>query len=494
LSTVETRGPRILMITAELAPWAKVGGLGDVLGALPGALNEEGADTYVAIPYYNHLKDQLGEETPLHSRPLFVHWDHHGMKVELRLAEHPNGFKLLLIDCPSLYARNGIYHDPQSGEYGDNLVRWTILCKAALMGACLIGGEWDVVHAHDMHAALSLPLLCEHFMLTPLRNAARVVSIHNLAYQGHFPLSVIPQIGLDPKKAHTKGPYEFYGHFNIMKSAIEMAHGIHTVSPTYAHEIVSQEDKSFGMKGVLSHHKRRVRGIVNGIDTKVWDPETDPLIAANYSADDRKGKEACRAQLLKDCGWTEGDERRPIIGLVSRLAHQKGIDILYRSIPQIVSTGARLVFLGSGDPTLERALSDASHRWPDMMHARITFSEEWAHKIYAGSDMFIMPSRFEPCGLSQLYSMRYGTLPIAHATGGLVDTIQHVHDNAEHGTGFLYAPNDAGSLAKIVKKACWIWRERPELWDVFVDDAMRSDFSWQKSARECLNWYREMLG
>ncbi|MCB0698105.1 MAG: glycogen/starch synthase, partial [Chitinophagaceae bacterium] len=244
---------RILMVGAEMAPWAKVGGLGDVLGALPSALEKEGAQVVVCLPFYSRLKEHIKDSKPLHRRPFWMHWG--GMQsfqYWLRQARHPGGFELLLVDCPALYDRPGIYHSPGSHEeYSDNLLRWTTLCHAALTGSYLLGGEWDVVHAHDMHAALTLPLMRERHSMSPLANAVGVLSIHNLAYQGNYPLSALKQIGLQSADVRPFGPYEFYGRFNCLKAGIEFADGIHTVSPTYANEIISNEEIGFGLRGVL---------------------------------------------------------------------------------------------------------------------------------------------------------------------------------------------------------------------------------------------------
>lgn len=486
-------GPRVLMVSAEIAPWAKVGGLGDVLASLPAALCQAGAEVVVAVPHYQCLQGKLLDVTPLHSRPLTMGWANQWL-YELRIlkARHPAGFSLLLVDCPALFDRPGVYHAPGAQqEYGDNLVRWVALCRGALFGALLLGGQWDVVHAHDMHAALSLPLVREKHPNTPLGNAALVLSIHNLAYQGVFPLHDVEKIGLDSAKTRPFGAYEYYGRFNCLKAGIEFADGIHTVSPTYAREIVGDPAYGVGLQGLLWARRHRVRGILNGIDQAVWNPADDPLLPANYTADDLDGKAACRQALLERCGWTD-EPSTPLLGLVSRLTEQKGIDLLLQAMPTLVPQGFRFVLLGTGEQELERQLRASMQRWPSAVFSTVGFDETMAHQIQAGADMLLMPSRFEPCGLAQMYAMRYGTLPIARRTGGLADTIEHVDPSAASGNGFLFDEATPEALIQAATQARNAWTQR-NLWRALIQHAMQIDHSWNPIAQQYIDWYQMLL-
>ncbi|MCB9641180.1 MAG: glycogen synthase GlgA [Myxococcales bacterium] len=484
---------RILMVAAEIAPWAKVGGLGDVIAALPGALTRQGAEVVLAVPRYLCLREPLTPVRALHRYPFRMSWGAHS-SYNLRLfeAQHPDGFKVLLIDCPQLFDRAGIYNAPGSShDYADSLVRWTALCRGALFGALLLGGEWDVVHAHDMHAALALPLLREEHRATPLSHARAVLSIHNLAYQGLYPLSSVNDIGLSEEMAGPFGAYEFYGQMNMMKAALSFADGIHTVSPTYAYEIVEDESFGHGLQGVLWSRRHHVMGILNGIDSRIWDPATQPALPAHYDVDDLKGKEACRRALQEELGWDVND-KRPILGMVTRLTSQKGVDLVAECVPMLIQQDARLVVLGTGDPRIEATLRALMEKHPSHIQARFLFDQALAHRILAGVDICLMPSLFEPCGLVQMYAMRYGTLPIVRRTGGLADTVEMVDTEQLTGTGFLFEDPTSLALARVIRQALSLWRQRPR-WLEILKNAMRKDFSWDHMAQDYINWYEELL-
>jgi len=488
----KTGRPRILMIAAELAPWIKVGGLGDVMGALPAALTEAGAEVFVAVPGYRQIGDALKSGILLNEKPLVMSWgygrDYH---IWLRCTVHPAGFPVLFVDCPELFDREGIYKSKEfPNGYPDSLVRWSALCRGALFGGYLLGGEWDVVHAHDMHAALALPLLREEHIASTLTSARAVLSIHNLAYQGIYPLEAIQRVGLDSKKTQPFGPYEFYGRLNCLKAGIEYADGILTVSPTYANEIVDIPEYGHGLQGVLRYRRDFVTGILNGIDTKIWDPETDPVLPAKFDVDDLSGKAICKAKLQESCGWTP-DPNRLVMGVVSRLTEQKGLDLLLKSLPELVAKDIQLVVLGNGNPQLEKAFSEAAAQWPESVCAHITFNEGLAHYIQAGADLFIIPSRFEPCGLAQMYAMRYGTLPVGRNTGGLSDTIIPFNDKNLKGTGFLFEEATPEALTQAILKALQVW-DNKEIWTKLMKQAMVRDFSWKQRALEYLEWYNSI--
>ncbi|MEM1009106.1 MAG: glycogen/starch synthase, partial [Myxococcota bacterium] len=349
---METSNLRVCMISAELAPWAKVGGLGDVMASLPGALRKCGVDVTLVMPRYLSVQNRLGPERALHRFPLQMRWGSAG-SYDLRIfeARHPDGFCVLLVDCPPLFERAGIYQAPGAPRaYADSLVRWTALCRGALFGALLLGGEWDILHAHDMHAALTLCLVESEYGQTPLAAARRVLSIHNLAYQGIFPLESLVDMGTFAvgESIPALSPFEYYGSLNLMKVGLSYADGIHTVSPTYAYEIVEDEEKGLGLQGMLWSRRHRVMGILNGIDVDVWDPQVQEALVAHYDANNLHGKLKCREALQVELGWEE-DDTRPMFGMVTRLTQQKGIELVLGVIPKLQEMGARLVVLGTGE-------------------------------------------------------------------------------------------------------------------------------------------------
>ena len=481
------------MVAAEIAPWAKVGGLGDVIAALPSALCRQGAEVVLVLPRYLCLREPLMPVRALHRYPFRMAWGPYS-SYNLRLfeARHPEGFQVLLVDCPPLFDRAGIYHAPgASHDYTDSLVRWTALCRGALFGALLLGGEWDIVHAHDMHAALTLPLLREEHKASPLHHARTVLSVHNLAYQGIHPLASIEDIGISHAYAEPFGPYEFYGQFNMMKAGLLFADGIHTVSPTYAYEIVEDPAFGHGLQGVLWSRRHQVMGILNGIDADVWDPQSQPALPAFYNSEELEGKTVCRRALQEELGWSI-DDKRPIFGMVTRLTAQKGLDLVAACVPMLVQQGARLAILGTGDPRLEASLRALMERHPEHLQARFLFDQALAHRILAGSDLCLMPSLFEPCGLVQMYAMRYGTPPIVRRTGGLADTVEMFEPEHLTGTGFLFDEPESNALASAIQKALLIWK-KPNLWNELVKNAMKRDFSWDHIAHDYIKWYHELL-
>ena len=487
------RSPRILMVAAELAPMAKVGGLADVTGTLPWALGEAGAEVTVAIPLYRALADTFEAPVTLNQRPIEMSW---GSKSSYLLrvlsTRHLDGFGVLLVSCPELYDREGIYADPSSGEeFGDSLARWAGLCRGALVGAQLLGGEWDVVHAHDMQAGLALPLLRESFCNGSLATATAVLSVHNLLHQGFYPLKEVRRLGLPIERSEPLGPLEYHGELNLLKAGLEYADGIITVSPGYASEILNDPLAGHGLSGVLRARKDRVTGILNGIDERAWNPRTDSNLPSTYSAGELEGKADCRAHLERLCGW-EPDPVRPLLGVVTRIVWQKGTDLLVGALDHLASTGARVVVLGQGDSGLEAELMEAAAARPELLHVVLKHDDPLAHQIYAGCDMFVMPSRFEPCGLTQMYAMRYGAVPIASRTGGLADTVLDLEEAGDRATGFLFSGATADGLGACVARAVETWSARRGLWSRLVSNGMAEDFSWCRAALGYLDLYAQL--
>jgi starch synthase len=453
------------MVASEAAPFAKTGGLADVLGALPPALARLGDEVAVLLPFYRGIP--LPPAGPILTMPVQV--GPHGYTVAIHeVIRH--GVRYLFADCPLLFDRVGIY-GTAAGDYPDNHIRFAVLCQAAL-GVARSVFRPDVFHAHDWQAGLLPVYLRESLALDPTFFGVRCVfTIHNLGYQGSFPPSAIADLGLDRRLFHSEG-LEFFGRLNFLKAGIVWADAVNAVSPTYAREIQTPEF-GFGLDGLLRARASKLTGILNGVDYAEWNPETDQHLAANYSARDLSGKHVCKRELLDEMGLPAAADR-PLIGIVSRFAHQKGMDLVAEILPMADAT---LVVLGSGEAPLENAFRTLALRYPDQIAARIGYDEGLAHRVEAGADMFLMPSRYEPCGLNQIYSLRYGTVPIVRATGGLEDTVTDQ-------TGFKFRVD----LEDAVETALSAFQDR-ETWTARMRLGMAEDFSWDASAVEYRRLY-----
>jgi len=487
---------RVAHVAAECGPWAKVGGLADVLGALPRALGQAGVEATVFLPCHQAVRRQgVGGERL--GEPFDVRLGGRTWSVALERVVHPGGFPVVLLDCPSLYDRPGIYVDPETREpYPDDLSRWGVLCRGALWALQLLGGRWDILHAHDAHAAAAVAMLRSGYAHTPIEGTRAVLSLHNVGYQGLYPIQAVATLDLPLTETRAGGPLEFWGRLNLLKAGIVHADALSTVSPTYAREIVSSPDAGFGLEGVLAARRDRLVGILNGIDTETWDPATDPLLPARYDAGDLSGKASCKRALHQIAGWPDGTDLSspPLLGVVSRLVDQKGVDLIVGALPGILASGARLVVLGSGQAEHEAALSVAARDRPDAVWVRSGFDEPLAHLIEAGADAFLMPSRYEPCGLNQMYSMRYGTVPIVRATGGLADTVPDWDRDPETGRGFCFTDPTPSALLDTVHRALRVYRGDIEAWTLLMRRGMAADFSWHRAARAYREWYEGVVG
>jgi len=466
----------VLFVTPECAPLVKTGGLGDVSAALPPALRSIGLDARVLLPGYPAVLAANPGAKEIARFPVFER----GFDVRLLESRLPSGVPLLILDHAGLYQREGGPYQRLDGrDWEDNAARFGVLGKvAALLGQkdSPIAWKADIVHANDWPAALASVYL--HFADAP--KAAGVFTIHNLAFQGIFPWDAIMGLQLPTASLGFEG-LEFYGNFSFLKGALVYSDAITTVSPTYAKEIQT-EALGFGMDGILRLRASALFGVRNGIDTELWNPEADPRIAARYDAStlDRKleNKRALKTRVRLD-----GPDDLPLAALVSRLTHQKGIDVLVEAMPAIAALPAQVLVLGTGDRELVGQLHAAHAKFPENVAVVIGFDEALAHLVEAGADIFLMPSRFEPCGMNQMYSQRYGTLPVAHATGGLVDTIVDAREGASTGTGFLFRDVTAASLLGAVRRAVTAYRH-PKRWRALQKNAMAQDFGWEGSARE----------
>jgi starch synthase len=478
---------RVLMVGSEAAPWSKTGGLADVIAALPPALEALGCDLTLVVPKYRGT-DTTGADV----RP---HRLRHGAATR-SIAWHvlplSANRRVVFVEAPEWFERPGIYGEG-GVDYADNATRFDLLAVAALEFAALNNpASWQIVHAHDWQASLVLLRLAIEPRWGALARAGRVLTIHNLAYQGVFARDTVPMLGL-PWDAFRLERGEFWGQFSFLKSGITSADLVTTVSPTYAVETQSAAQGQ-GLDGVLRGLGSRYVGILNGIDTNAWDPANDPYLPARFSLDDLTGKPDCKRTLLAAVGLPQGDDalERPLIGMVSRLVAQKGLDLIHRAQETLASFDANYVFVGTGEPKYEAMLRAWAAAHPARVAARIGFDERLAHLVEAGADMFLMPSQFEPCGLNQMYSLRYGTVPIVTAVGGLHDTIQPYTARALHANGFKFAEQTPEMLARIVQRAIRLYHN-PVAWMALMRNGMMADHSWSASATEYGKVYRRAL-
>jgi starch synthase len=480
MATSKTRKPRVLFVTPEIHPLIKTGGLADVSGALPAALRELGVEARVLVPGYQKVLAGARNKRLRHTFHDLPEAD----EVRLLSASLPGSdVPLLIIDCPVLYQRDGgPYQNPAGIDWPDNAQRFALLSRiGAILGseASPIAFRPDIVHCNDWQSALVPAYL--HFM--PGKNAATVMTIHNLAFQGIFPPHVVTEVGLPPESFNIEG-VEYYGNFSTLKAGLYYADHITTVSPTYAREI-QQIALGFGMQGLLASRNNKLTGIVNGIDTNDWNPAADPHLVQGYDAGNMAGKTANKLALQEKMGLKR-DPDIPLLGMISRITHQKGGDLLLEIAPQLLRENVQIVLLGTGETALENGFRNLSHAHPDKVGVTIGFDEGLSHLVEAGADMFLMPSRFEPCGLNQMYSQRYGTPPIVHATGGLTDTVE------DGITGFVFSPMTAEAFLASIRRALAAYCDK-KAWRRIQRNAMTRDFSWKKSAEDYLALYKAVL-
>jgi starch synthase len=461
---------RVLHVTPECAPMTKTGGLGDVSEALPAALREAGVDALTLLPGYPPVLDHVGGAREAARLNLL------GFDCRLLRAD-----PFIVVDCPQLYARDGgPYHTPDGEDWDDNALRFGVLSRAAArLGGARSPLDWRpaIVHCHDWPAGLAPVYLRDE----PER-AASVMTIHNLAFQGNYDAQLLAPLEV-PASAFTIDGVEFYGRLSFLKGGIATADAVTTVSPTYAGEIQTSE-LGQGLDGLLRHRRAVLSGILNGIDTRVWDPASDARIAQRYDARTLERKAANKAALQRRL-QLEPRAGVPLVGAVSRLTHQKGADLIAAAADALAALPAQLAVVGRGERELEHALAAAAARHPGRVAVRVAFDEDLAHAIEAGADLFVMPSRFEPCGLNQMYSQRYGTPPVVRATGGLVDTVQ------DGVTGFLFERADGEALLEALRRALAVYAE-PARWRRLQRAGMERDFSWSAAARRYADLYLKL--
>jgi starch synthase len=469
---------RITFAASEGVPYSKTGGLADIAGALPRALAARGHDVSVFLPLYRHSKPKLRKWRVAIDSLTVPFTDQHRFPRVIDGGAH-DGVRHYFIDYDPFFDREHFYNTPL-GDYGDNLERFTLFSRAVLEASKILGVP-DIFHAHDWQTAL-IPVLLRtvYYDDHALAPAGSVFTIHNMGYQGVFDGSKMPLIVL-PQWLYAPDRLEHFGSLNLLKGGIIYGDHITTVSPTYLREIRTPEF-GFGLDGVVRHRAPDSTGILNGVDYDEWDPAKDRYIAAPYSAEDLDGKLACKLDLLRTFGLPE-DPDTPLIGIVSRLATQKGFDLIADAADQLAAEDLRMVVLGSGERQYEDLFRTLAANAPDRVAVRVAYDNALAHKIEAGADLFLMPSRYEPCGLNQIYSLKYGTPPIVRATGGLDDTVENWNPDTQQGTGFKFSTYDAHSLMATLRWALRTYRYK-DSWRQLMLKGMSRNFSWDRSAEQ----------
>ncbi|GAB4414741.1 MAG: glycogen synthase GlgA [Thermodesulfovibrionales bacterium] len=469
---------KILISTSEAIPFVKTGGLADVTGALLKEYRKMDVDAYLVLPLYSAIRDAY-YLTDTGRRLTVPVGDR---RYNSRIWSY--GSEVYLIECNEFFERPELYGTPE-GDYPDNAARFTFYCRAVLEACMAVGIRPDVIHCNDWQTGL-IPLYLRTIYNTEFfSRTATIMTIHNLGYQGLFNVSDFPLTGLGWEWFNPEG-VEFYGKVNLLKAGLIASDIITTVSPTYAREILTDE-YGFGLDGVLRKRSSDLFGVINGIDNEEWNPARDRSIPANYNLSDISGKAICRKALIDECSLSKNKDA-PLIALIGRLSSQKGLDILLESVDDIVSMGARLIVLGKGDEHYHRGILGAAERYKGRVYARVGYDEAFARRIYAGSDIFLMPSRYEPCGLGQLIAMRYGTIPVARKTGGLADTIIDYNPLKGDGTGFLFEDYKASALRECLRSALSVFVDKRR-WKMMVTNAMKIDFSWESSAKRYMELY-----
>ncbi|CDZ48292.1 Starch synthase [Neorhizobium galegae bv. officinalis] len=477
-------GMRILSVTSEIFPLVKTGGLADVTGSLPKALSPLGIETTSLIPGYPQVMQQLKSAMPLVTFDSLL-----GEKAAL-LHTRVEGLSLFILDAPTLYDRpGGPYVDEEGMDHPDNWKRFAALSLAAaeIADGLLPGWVPDLVHTHDWQSALTSVYMRERGCKTPV-----VLTIHNLAFQGQYPAGVLMSIGLPPE-AYSMNRMEYFGDISFLKGGLQTVDAITTVSPTYAREILTPRF-GMGMDGVLNARVSVLRGIVNGIDLDIWDPSTDPHLPRNYDVGTLRRKRENRAVLLQKFGLNPAHEG-PLFSAVSRLTWQKGFDMFADTADEIIRHGGQIIVFGQGDREIERALADTAARFPGRMAVNFGYDEPTAHLVHGGSDAIVQPSRFEPCGLTQLYALRYGCVPVVSRTGGLSETIIDANDaamSARVATGFQFHPVTTDGLRLALRRALHAYGD-PKMWARLQNQGMKAKFSWERSAQQYAAVYANLV-
>jgi starch synthase len=483
------------MVAAECLPFAQAGGLGDVLGALPVELEKLGGEVSVLIPRYRLIDlKKYGFHPYKVSAGTVIPFGWEEVSYDVHVGTLPGSrVKVFLIGNDRFFGRDGIYFDPHTGrDFPDQSDRWVFFNRAAIEFIRSELSNIDIIHCHDHQAALVPAYLRKFYRRDGMfSRTGTVYTIHNLGYQGMFPRSVMWRAGFNEAEFYPTSPFEFYGSFNFMKVGIVYADLITTVSPTYAREIQESSEIGYGLEGVLRERSNDLIGILNGVDVEAWDPSRDPLIPAHFDASNIRGKRQAKRALLREFGLDESRLDAPLFVMISRIELQKGFDLVLSVLDDLLSQDVSFILLGTGNKETEGYLKTIGERHRGKASIRFAFEKRLAHLTEAGGDIFLMPSRYEPCGLNQMYSLRYGTVPVVRATGGLADTVQEFIPETGEGTGFRFNHYDPAAFRLAINRALTIYADR-RAWIQLMKNGMRQDFSWSRSARRYIEAYNRI--
>lgn len=483
---------KIAFCSSEVVPFVKTGGLADVAGALPIELKSLGAEIIVLLPLYGSIdyrKFRIKKTPGINDFYVSINGKNHMVGLfECRFPE--TNVKAYFIDCPEFFQRELIYTNES-----DEADRFICFSRASLEAIQRLRFEPDIIHCNDWQTGLIPLYLKENYSWDNLfKKTKTLLTIHNIGYQGLFPPEKVKAADINPDYFTPLGPVEWYGQLSFLKTGLMFADYLSTVSETYASEILTEEFGG-GMHEILNKRKKELFGILNGVDYKIWNPETDELLVQKYNPDELKGKAENKKSLMENAGL-EFDENEPLIGLISRMVSQKGFDLISESIDELLKLKAKYIFLSGGDGKYERFFKNISQTYPDKFKLYTGYNEELAHRIEAGSDIYLMPSMYEPCGLNQIYSLKYGTVPVVRKTGGLADTVidwGNKKSNAGNkGTGFVFKKFDSKDMMKAVKTAVKTFGDK-EAWSKLQQNGMKAEYSWEKSAKKYIELYEKML-
>ncbi|HKZ21778.1 MAG TPA: glycogen synthase GlgA [candidate division Zixibacteria bacterium] len=483
---------KIALITPEIFPLAKTGGLADVCSALAKNLALLGHQVKVILPKYKNLDEGLYNLTSVNSPPLKIALGSVAETIQVKSCQLPDSsVECFLISCDKYFAREGMYQDPGTGlDYPDNDERFILFSRAALEVLKAVGFQPDVINPHEYQSALVPAFLKTIYQKDSFfRPAVSVFTIQNIAYQGNYPKESFAKLGLPAELASEKTKFEHKGKLCFLKAGILYADALTTVSETYAVEIQSTHDFGYGLEDVIRQRNLDLYGILNGVDETEWSPETDPLIPSNFTKDDLSGKKKNKQSLWEKCGFVPVNLEIPVLGIISRLVAQKGLDFLEEIAEDLFTMDVKLVLLGTGDKKFEKALTDLEKKYSKKFKCFFTFDDKLAHLIEAGSDIYLMPSRYEPCGLNQMYSLKYGTVPVVRYTGGLADTIENFDPKKNTGTGFGFMHYDPLEFLEAVRWGVETYKNK-KVWEGLMRRGMEKDFSWKKAAEKYVEVFR----
>jgi len=483
---------KILFVSAEVYPYSKVGGLGDVAGALPRALAGQGAEVYVVTPAYGTIDRNIHQmESSPHHFSVRVGNETVDCGLSRRISQQHSNYHIYFIENEKYFGSRGVYSDKQGVPYDDQDKRFLLFSKATLEICSVLKWTPDLIHCHDNHTApIPVYLKTRSSDYVQFRNTKTLLTLHNIAYQGIVGMERQEIYNLPDKLFYPTAPMEWYGQINPLKAGIVFADAVSTVSPTHAKEIMTDEVLSAGLKSVIYEYQQHVFGILNGVDYSEWNPATDIFISKQYSPGSLRDKRINKAALLDETGLDNRLLDKPLIGMVSRLVEQKGIPVLLEALDRIMAQDVGLIILGSGAESYQQELQKYAKLYAKRLKIDFSYNNPLSHKIMAGCDIFLMPSRYEPCGITQMVSLKYGAVPVVHKTGGLTDTI--LEWDGKRGNGFLFGDYSADDLIKSISQAVSTYYKKKE-WQQIILNGMQADFSWRQSAERYLALYKQLI-